>query len=480
MRRLLSAGYEAYIVGGAVRDSLLGKTPKDYDITTIATPEQVRHVFGRRKCRIIGRRFRLALVFEGGEIFEVSTFRREPTMKERHTRQDDEGAMIWNDNVYGTFEDDVKRRDFTVNALYYDVNRQKIVDRVGGINDLNCRIVRCIGEPDTRFVEDPVRMLRALKLVGQNSFALSKNIQQSILAHAQLIQSASPARLTEEFMKIMNCDSALGIVEACEKYGFLKFFMPELSRIWDTEGGELIRSMLKQHDECLEEDDDFLSQRSFAFAIISLPYLLGCMDIEDIVVHRHWAEARQQCKASIRKFFECFDVIREVELDLCDLAIMMPTMMYARKLPFALRDSPLYPFAYELFRMLTMATGNLTDRFRKLPFPTEAAANREEDAWNDGVGEAESAADDAEIAASDAHPENPVAVENSDAERNARPSGRRRAKSRQQNGSAVKGVKSKTESASVAENASDDAPPKPARRKRRKKKSSEKKTDEEI
>jgi hypothetical protein len=204
------------------------------------------------------------------------------------------------------------------------------------------------------------------------------------------------------------------------------------------------------------------------------------MDIEDIVVHRHWAEARQQCKASIRKFFECFDVIREVELDLCDLAIMMPTMMYARKLPFALRDSPLYPFAYELFRMLTMATGNLTDRFRKLPFPTEAAANREEDAWNDGVGEAESAADDAEIAASDAHPENPVAVENSDAERNARPSGRRRAKSRQQNGSAVKGVKSKTESASVAENASDDAPPKPARRKRRKKKSSEKKTDEEI
>ena len=371
VRRLLSAGYEAYIVGGAVRDSLLGKAPKDYDITTNATPEQVRHVFGRRKCRIIGRRFRLALVFEGGEIYEVSTFRREPSMTERHSRQDDKGAMIWRDNEYGTFEDDVSRRDFTVNALYYDVNRNKIVDRVGGIEDLHKRIVRCIGEPDKRFVEDPVRMLRALKLVGQNSFTLSDNIRQAILKQAHLIQNASPARLSEEFMKIMNCDSSLGIIEACEKYGFLRYFMPELSRIWDTEGGELIRSMLRQHDECLDEDDDFLKHRSFAFAVISLPYLLGNLNIEDIVVHRHFMAARQQCQASLRKFFECFDVIRDVECDLCDFVVMLPTMMYAKVLPKAIHDSPLYPYAYELFRMLTMATGNLTDKFRRLPFPKE-------------------------------------------------------------------------------------------------------------
>ncbi len=381
VRRLLSAGYEAYIVGGAVRDSLLGKAPKDYDITTSATPEQVRHVFGRRKCRIIGRRFRLALVFEGGEIFEVSTFRREPTMKERHSRQDDEGAMIWSDNEYGTFEDDVSRRDFTVNALYYDVNRKRIVDRVGGIKDLRSRMVKCIGDPDTRFAEDPVRMLRALKLVGQNSFVLADNIQQAILRHGALIRSASPARLTEEFMKIMNCDSALGIFEACEKYGFLQHFIPELSRIWDTEGGELIRSMLRQHDECLDEDNDFMKQRSFAFAIVSLPYLLGNMDMEDIVVHRHWVTARQNCQASLRKFFDCFDIIRDVEGDLCDFAVMMPSMMFAKTLPKAVRTSPLYPYAYELFRMLTMATGNLIDNFKRLPFPEESK-NKAEQLWD--------------------------------------------------------------------------------------------------
>ena len=375
VRRLLSAGYEAYIVGGAVRDSLLGKAPKDYDITTSATPEQVRHVFGRRKCRIIGRRFRLALVFEGGEVFEVSTFRREPTMKERHSRVDDEGAMIWSDNEYGTFEDDVSRRDFTVNALYYDVNRNRIVDRVGGIHDLQRRIVKCIGDPDTRFAEDPVRMLRALKLVGQNSFELSRNIQQAILRNGALIRSASPARLSEEFMKIMNCDSSQGIFEACEKYGFLQHFIPEMSRLWDTDGGNLIRSMLRQHDECLEEDDDFLKQRSFAFAVVSLPYLLGNMDMEDVVVHRHWTAARANCKASLRKFFECFDIIREVENDICDFAVMMPSMMFAKTLPKAIRTSPLYPYAYELFRMLTMATGRLTDNFRNLPFPDDGKAS---------------------------------------------------------------------------------------------------------
>ena len=381
VRRLLSAGYEAYIVGGAVRDSLLGKAPKDYDITTSATPEQVRHVFGRRKCRIIGRRFRLALVFECGTIYEVSTFRREPTMKERHSREDDEGAMIWSDNEYGTFEDDVRRRDFTVNALYYDVNRKKIVDKVGGIQDLRDRIVRCIGDPDTRFAEDPVRMLRALKLVGQNSFKLSEDIQQAILRNGALIQSASPARLSEEFMKIMNCDSAMGIFEACEKYGFLQYFIPDLSQIWHTEGGELIRSMLRQHDECLDEDDDFLKHRSFAFAIISLPYLLGYMDMEDIVVHRHWADARRNCQNTLRKFFECFDIIREVESDLCDFAIMMPSMMFAKTLPRAVRTSPLYPYAYELFRMFTMATGNLTDNFRRLPFPNESKSSALRE-WN--------------------------------------------------------------------------------------------------
>ncbi|MBQ7178042.1 MAG: polynucleotide adenylyltransferase PcnB, partial [Victivallales bacterium] len=136
VRQLCKAGYEAYIVGGAVRDYLLGKTPKDYDIATNATPEEVRRVFGRRCCQIIGRRFRLALVHYGKNTYEVSTFRREPSAKERKGRKGDDGVMIWNDNVYGTLDDDVRRRDFTVNALYANVLTGEILDKCGGMKDI--------------------------------------------------------------------------------------------------------------------------------------------------------------------------------------------------------------------------------------------------------------------------------------------------------------------------------------------------------
>ena len=135
VRQLVNNGFEAYIVGGAVRDMLLEKQPKDYDITTNATPEEVRRVFGRRKCRLIGKRFRLALVFWDGETYEVSTFRKEPNHIERRGRPTDKGEMIWNDNVFGTLEDDVRRRDFTANALYYDVNTDEIIDMINGMED---------------------------------------------------------------------------------------------------------------------------------------------------------------------------------------------------------------------------------------------------------------------------------------------------------------------------------------------------------
>ncbi|MBQ2335250.1 MAG: polynucleotide adenylyltransferase PcnB, partial [Victivallales bacterium] len=163
---LVQNGYEAYLVGGAVRDLLLGCEPKDYDITTNATPEEVRAIFGRRNCMVIGRRFRLAQVRIGGEEFEVSTFRRKPTQEERKGRYEDDGVMIWSDNEFGTLEDDVQRRDFTVNALYMDlVGTRGIIDYTGGIQDLKDGIVRTVGDPEERFEEDPVRMLRALKLV---------------------------------------------------------------------------------------------------------------------------------------------------------------------------------------------------------------------------------------------------------------------------------------------------------------------------
>ena len=176
--QLQKAGYETYIVGGAIRDMLLGRTPKDFDISTAATPEEIRQVFGRRSARIIGKRFRLAHVYSGRELFEVATFRKAPGKKDLAEHQnggkdDLPDNLIVSDNSFGTSKEDAARRDFTVNALFYDPEKKEIKDFTGkGLDDMERGIVRAIGNPGLRFEEDPVRMLRALKLVGQYDFAL--------------------------------------------------------------------------------------------------------------------------------------------------------------------------------------------------------------------------------------------------------------------------------------------------------------------
>ena len=169
---LHDAGFESYIVGGAVRDLLLGRSPKDFDISTAAPPEEVRAVFGRRRARIIGKRFRLTHVYAGRELFEVSTFRRAPDgngADERGIKEPQNAPehLIFSDNAFGTAHEDAWRRDFTVNALFYDPLKEEILDYTGqGLADIEAHVVRAIGDPSLRFEEDPVRILRALKLVA--------------------------------------------------------------------------------------------------------------------------------------------------------------------------------------------------------------------------------------------------------------------------------------------------------------------------
>ncbi len=178
--RINSSGDEAYLVGGAVRDLYLKITPKDYDIATSATPEKIKKLFGRG-ARIIGKRFRLVHIRFGKDVYEVSTFRKKPSKKQRMGRDSDDGIMIWRDNVFGTIKEDAFRRDFTVNALYYDpVSEKKIIDYIGGYDDLNNAVVRSIGDPETRILEDPVRILRALKLVAQYNFTLETGLEKVI------------------------------------------------------------------------------------------------------------------------------------------------------------------------------------------------------------------------------------------------------------------------------------------------------------
>ncbi len=240
--RLHSEGFVAYLVGGSVRDLLLGRKPKDFDIGTSAHPYQVKRLF--RNCWIIGRRFRLAHVKFGQKTIEVATFRRQVAVGEvdpaepLSPEQDVSGAdapdaapdarPIERDNEFGTPEEDAFRRDFTVNALFYDIGTHAIIDYTGGLDDLRARVLRCIGNPDVRFVEDPVRMLRALVLAARLDFTVDAESLEAIERKAPLITQAAPARLLEEYYKILRSGSARQCFDQLADSGLLEHMSPEL------------------------------------------------------------------------------------------------------------------------------------------------------------------------------------------------------------------------------------------------------------
>lgn len=222
--RLHEAGHQAYLVGGAVRDVLVGLTPKDFDIATDATPEQVKALF--RNCRLIGRRFRLAHVVFGREIIEVATFRANVD-DGSGDREVHDGGRLLRDNVYGTIEDDAVRRDFTANALYYAIADFSVRDYVGGFEDVQNRVMRLIGDPETRYREDPVRMLRAVRLAAKLDFTIEPGTADPIPRLAHLLSEAAPARLFEECLKLFLSGHAVASFEGLERFGLLPALFPE-------------------------------------------------------------------------------------------------------------------------------------------------------------------------------------------------------------------------------------------------------------
>lgn len=220
--RLHEAGYKAFLVGGAVRDLLLGGHPKDFDVATDATPEQTRILF--RNCRLIGRRFRLAHVVFGREIVEVATFRGigEVGDSDRHVVD----GRIVRDNVYGGIEEDAIRRDFTINALYYDIADFSVRDYVGGIEDLRQRRMHLIGDPVQRYREDPVRMLRAARLAGKLGFSLSAETEAPIAELAPLLGDVAPARLFDESLKLFLAGHGLESLRQLHRLGLLGQLFP--------------------------------------------------------------------------------------------------------------------------------------------------------------------------------------------------------------------------------------------------------------
>lgn len=220
--RLHKGGYEAFLVGGGVRDILLGLRPKDFDIATNATPEQVKKLF--RNCRIIGRRFRLAHILFGRDIIEVATFRAHC---DDNIEQRGDG-MIVRDNVYGTVEEDAIRRDFTVNALYYNIADFSLHDYCGGLTDLRKKQMSIIGDPELRYREDPVRMLRAIRLASKLELKIESKTANAIKPNAELLLQVPAARLWEEYKKMFLAGKAEKTFLALQEYGLLKFLFPTM------------------------------------------------------------------------------------------------------------------------------------------------------------------------------------------------------------------------------------------------------------
>jgi len=271
--RLKSTGYRAYLVGGSVRDLLLRRRPKDFDVGTDARPEEVRSVF--RNCRLIGRRFRLAhILFRGGKVVEVATFRTQPNPDEA----EDAGAdlLLRRDNTFGTPEEDALRRDFTVNGLFYDIADYAVIDYVGGLLDLDAGLIRSIGDPHRRYREDPVRMLRAVEFATRLSFAITPNDYEAILEHRGELVRSAPPRVLEEIAAMLRGGRALPTFLMLREMGLLDVIAPDLSeelRRPDPEhaggAGHLFWVLLEVLDaerrEGREMDDAVL------FALLALP-----------------------------------------------------------------------------------------------------------------------------------------------------------------------------------------------------------------
>ncbi len=228
IQRLNDAGYEAYLVGGGVRDLLVGLKPKDFDVATNARPEELRKLF--RNCRLIGRRFRLAQIYFPNEIIEVATFRAKSEEASSLQHQNEEGLLV-RDNVYGTLEDDSWRRDFTINALYYDLPTDNIVDLTAGLPDLISKQIRIIGEPIIRYREDPVRMLRAIRFAAKLNFNIEEKTAAPFIELQTLLSQVASSRLFDEFIKLFFSGHAYATYQQLCQHNFYEFLFPSTAKL---------------------------------------------------------------------------------------------------------------------------------------------------------------------------------------------------------------------------------------------------------
>jgi len=331
--RLNDNGFDGYLVGGCVRDLLLGREPKDFDVVTNATPGEVKRIF--RNCRLIGRRFRLAHLHYKDEIIEVATFRSqapdepEPVPKPAHAaehrqrhpqRLKDDDGMVLRDNVYGTPEEDALRRDFTVNSLLYNIVDFSIIDYCNGLADINAGIIRTIGDPDVRYQEDPVRMLRAVRFAAQLGFTIEEKTRSALLAAADTIVRAAPARLYEEMLKLFLSGEGAKCYDLLQRTRLFAALFPHFSKWLGAESDGFPHTRFGQ---MLDQVDSIIQQGRKVSPPLLLALLFGeYIDDKAERLRRQGAPWQKSVDAAVAEF----------------MGETCPTVMIMNRVGMALRD----------------------------------------------------------------------------------------------------------------------------------------------
>ncbi len=353
---LREAGFQAYVVGGAVRDLLLGIAPEDFDIATDARPEQLKPLF--RRALIIGRRFRLVHVMLGAETVEVSTFRA----ADPDTAEKDEHGRVLRDNVFGTQAEDARRRDFSVNALYYDPATEEVIDFHGGLADLKKRVLRVIGEPETRYREDPVRMLRAVRLAAKLGLTLDPATREPIRRLAPSMERVPPARLFDEMLKLLLSGHASACLRQLREVGLHKGLLPLLDVILEQPLGErFVTLALAQTDERV------LAERS-----VSPAFLFAALLWHEVLAAWKAREARGEraIPALENAMDEVLDtqcaklaITRKLTATMREIWSMQPRFeVRSGNRPYRLVESPRFRMAYD-FLALRAASGEVAADF---------------------------------------------------------------------------------------------------------------------
>ncbi len=310
IRRLVRYDHTAYLVGGCVRDVLLDRKPKDFDIGTSATPRQVKRVF--RNCRIIGRRFRLAhIYFQDRKIIEVATFRAVSGKQEAEAAGEESPSrdlLIRDDNVFGTPEEDALRRDFTINQLFYDLVHENIIDHADGLGDLRRKFIRTIGDPEVRFREDPIRILRAIKFAARLDFTIEEKTLQAIRSHASEIPRAAPPRVLEEIHRFFRGGAAGKSFDLLRETGVFQVILPEFAALYekDPRAWEVLTRLLETVDRRVA--DGAPTGNGEVLTLLALPLLFEQLGWS------HEGTARWPRGADIRKIVD--DLIRPMALRL--------------------------------------------------------------------------------------------------------------------------------------------------------------------